>query len=148
MSERLPSKKLLSDEQMLADAHRRAAEIRKTPDDRYRKVGTTQHINNCTFCGQRAELWQRHERADEWSSAVMCSNFGEDADPTGDPCPLHLPPEVFHFPTKRQAIAYWNQRTTPPGTFPVHADPTGKTREPPHCPTCNCGSGNGDESPP
>lgn len=21
----------------------------------------------------------------------------------------------------------------------VHADPTGKTREPPHCPTCACG---------
>ncbi len=25
-------------------------------------------------------------------------------------------------------------------SFPVHADPTGKTREPPHCPTCNCGT--------
>lgn len=22
----------------------------------------------------------------------------------------------------------------------VHADPTGKTREPPHCPTCDCGT--------
>lgn len=25
-------------------------------------------------------------------------------------------------------------------TFPVHPDPTGKTREPPHCPSCNCGA--------
>ncbi len=25
-----------------------------------------------------------------------------------------------------------------PKTFPVHPDPTGKTREPPHCPTCAC----------
>jgi hypothetical protein len=24
-------------------------------------------------------------------------------------------------------------------SFPVHADPTGTTREPPHCPTCECG---------
>ena len=24
--------------------------------------------------------------------------------------------------------------------YPVHPDPTGKTREPPHCPTCDCGS--------
>lgn len=23
--------------------------------------------------------------------------------------------------------------------YPVHPDPTGKTREPPHCPTCDCG---------
>lgn len=23
---------------------------------------------------------------------------------------------------------------------PVHVDPTGSTREPPHCPTCSCGS--------
>lgn len=22
---------------------------------------------------------------------------------------------------------------------PCHPDPTGKTREPPHCPTCDCG---------
>jgi hypothetical protein len=22
---------------------------------------------------------------------------------------------------------------------PVHSDPTGKTREPPHCPSCSCG---------
>ena len=22
--------------------------------------------------------------------------------------------------------------------YPVHPDPTGKTREPPHCPTCDC----------
>jgi hypothetical protein len=25
-------------------------------------------------------------------------------------------------------------------TSPVHADPTGTTREPPHCPTCACGA--------
>lgn len=24
--------------------------------------------------------------------------------------------------------------------YPVHPDPTGKTREPPHCPSCNCPS--------
>lgn len=23
--------------------------------------------------------------------------------------------------------------------YPVHPDQTGKTREPPHCPTCDCG---------
>lgn len=22
--------------------------------------------------------------------------------------------------------------------YPVHPDPTGKTREPPHCPSCSC----------
>lgn len=30
-----------------------------------------------------------------------------------------------------------------PEETPVHRDPTGKTREPPHCPTCSCGTAHG-----
>lgn len=73
-------------------------------DDRYRKVATTATIHTCAFCGSRAELWQRREYDDVWSSAVMCSNLDD------DPCPLRLPPEEFHHATKREALAYWNRR--------------------------------------
>lgn len=77
----------------------------------FKPVACTTPLNPCTFCGWPAELYQRTNAEGTYSQkAVMCSNFGGD-DPTGDACPLHLPPEDFYHATKREAVEYWNERT-------------------------------------
>lgn len=47
-----------------------------------------------------------------------------------------------HYPD-RACTGAALKATATPATFPIHADPTGKTREPPHCPTCSCGQPEG-----
>lgn len=68
-------------------------------------------LNPCNFCGSEAHLWQRSNKdGSVVVKAVMCSNFG-DTDPSGDPCPLHMPDENFFHATKREAVEYWQDRT-------------------------------------
>lgn len=82
-----------------------------TTKEIFKPVACTTPLNPCTFCGWPAELFSRSNADGTFSEkAVMCSNFGDD-DPTGNACPLHLPPEDFYHATKREAIEYWNERT-------------------------------------
>lgn len=86
------------------------SEIRSTKEI-FKPVACTTPLNACTFCGWPAELYSRSNADGTFSEkAVMCSNFGDD-DPTGNACPLHLPPEDFYHATKREAVEYWNERT-------------------------------------
>lgn len=82
-----------------------------TTNEIFKPVACTTPLNSCTFCGWPAELYSRSNADGTFSEkAVMCSNFGDD-DPTGNACPLHLPPEDFYHATKREAVEYWNERT-------------------------------------
>lgn len=88
----------------------RCPEFRSTKEI-FKPVACATPLNHCTFCGWPAELYSRSNADGTFSEkAVMCSNFGDD-DPTGNACPLHLPPEDFYHATKREAIQYWNERT-------------------------------------
>lgn len=80
--------------------------------ERFRAVPWMQPINRCTFCGAEAHLWQRSvPGTDTWESCVMCSNDGSE-DVTRDNCPLYMPPDFFYHQTKREAVEYWNRRTS------------------------------------
>lgn len=61
----------------------------------------------CGFCGSAAHMWQHTSNRDV-TFVVMCSQT-EDGSPTGDPCPLLMPPNTFYAATKREAAKYWGE---------------------------------------
>lgn len=61
----------------------------------------------CGFCGSVVHMYQ-HTTARTVDFVVMCSLI-EEGSPTGDDCPLVMPPESFYAATKREAAKYWNE---------------------------------------
>ena len=62
----------------------------------------------CNFCGSIPTMWQYTADNEVVHFAVMCS-LTEDESPTGDDCPLVMPPETFYAPRKSEAAKYWNE---------------------------------------
>ena len=78
-------------------------------DEDYRLLECTTALNRCVFCGSEAQLWELSTMDRNVTKVVTCSNDGGGL--VGDECPLYLPPECFYKATKREAIAYWQERT-------------------------------------
>lgn len=62
----------------------------------------------CGFCTADAAMWQYTSDEGVVTFVVMCS-LTEDESPTGDDCPLVMPPNTFYAATRREAAKYWNE---------------------------------------
>lgn len=65
----------------------------------------------CGFCGSPANMWQYTNALEVVTFAVMCS-LSESASPSGDDCPLFMPPDSFYADRKIEAANYWNRWAT------------------------------------
>jgi hypothetical protein len=74
------------------------------------KLPANEILMPCPFCGSPAELNEFID-GDAASKVVCCTNNGNLAE-TVDECLMYLPSRVAYKPTKREAIAIWNKRTT------------------------------------
>jgi hypothetical protein len=68
-------------------------------------------LQDCGFCGSAALMVQHTDEAGVVDFAVNCTMKDEHS-PTGDDCPLYLPPDNFSRATKREAAQYWNEWAT------------------------------------
>jgi hypothetical protein len=60
----------------------------------------------CNFCGSVAHM-QQYTTDRAVTFVVMCSLI--EGSPTGDDCPMVMPPDTFYAATRREAAAYWNE---------------------------------------
>jgi len=65
-------------------------------------------LHPCGFCSAEAKMWQYTDDEGVVTFVVMCS-LTEAESPTGDDCPLVMPPNTFYAPTRREAAYYWNE---------------------------------------
>jgi hypothetical protein len=75
----------------------------------YKQQPFHEPLSPCGFCGAAASMWQFMDKdTDQVSFVVMCS-LTEQESPTGDDCPLCMPPNTFYAPRKKEAAKYWNE---------------------------------------
>ena len=78
------------------------------PDHDYKQIPYhATELLPCGFCGSVVHMYQR-TTARTVDFIVMCSLI-EGESPTGDDCPLVMPPDTFYAATKREAAQYWNE---------------------------------------
>jgi hypothetical protein len=84
----------------------------KKPDDTYKIVPFHAiELAPCGFCYSPVNMWQYTNALDVVTFAVMCSLSQEEA-PSGDDCPLFMPPDTFYHDRKIEAAEYWNKWAT------------------------------------